>query len=302
MLEKVTRPTDNGVPVFEVANIPRDSPYTFIAYVRGGRSKFTRYGKPFVTLYLQDKHGVVIPGYIFEMGDFMQSGLDVTKVSHSLVKVTATENYQPKFGMSVLIDKVELISNPPASIASELIGTVGDNQTTYQTLLSAIEKRIGIKINLPYNICTSSYMDFYQGKVGGQCRHYLRMLELLDVWGSEMSDEELLRLYSTFVLYIFVNNNYIAAREEATDDIRLVTTLTASVSKYMEVLKAGDGAIEVIHLFFGYQPKDLFVRLVHHAAETNLRAMNELATYRSLPLSLEGDAGYGTIKRYAASK
>ncbi len=302
MLEKVNQNPNTGPSVFNVSNIPRDAQFTTIAYVRGGQHKFTRADKPFITLYLQDEHGVVIPGYIFDLRDFMGSGLELTKVIHSFVQVTAMENYLPKFGMSVIIDKLSLITNPSSDIATRLLGTVGDTTAVYNTLMKGIEKKLGIKITLPYNICTASYMDYYQGRVGGLCRHYLNMFDTLSVWSGEMSNEESRLLFSTYVLYVFAHNNYMAAREDGNDDIRLVNTLTASISKYMEALKVGDGAIEVIHLFFGYEPKDLFVRMVHQASLANTRAMNELATFRSLPISREGDAGYGTIKRYATTQ
>ena len=42
------------------------------------------------------------------------------------------------------------------------------------------------------------------------------------------------------------------------------------------------------------------MRMVHQASEMMLRTMNELSMFRALPITREGDAGYGTIKRYAS--
>lgn len=303
MLEKVDRSSggrDEQLPLLDVGKIHPDSSFECYAYVRGGRHKFTKADKPFITLFLQDVNGVVIPGYVFDIANFKAAGLELTKVIHSVVKVQALENYLPRYGMSVIVEHVSIVTHPTAEMTTTFLGSVGDTSVLLSDLTSRIAQHTGIKVNLPYEICTSSYMDFYQGRVGGQCKHYLHMLSTLEVWAEDMDKEEARQLFSTFVLYVFVHNNYLAAVEDGKDDIGLVTTLTNSVSRYMQALKAGAGAIEVIHLFFGYKPKDLFVRAVHQASEMNLRAMKELSTYRALPLSREGDAGYGTIKRYAS--
>ncbi len=303
MLEKVNQVSGGNaeqLPLLDVQRIHPDSSFECYAYVRGGRHKFTKAGKPFITLYLQDLNGVVIPGYVFDVQDFKAAGLELTKVVHSIVRVEALENYLPRYGMSVIVEDISIVVKPSTEMTATFLGTVGETSVLLNQLMSRIAERVGVKVNLPYEICTSSYMDFYQGRVGGQCKHYLNMLSTLDVWAGDMTKEEARQLYVMFVLYVFVHNNYMSAVEEGNDDIALVNTLTTSVSRYMQALKAGAGAIEVIHLFFGYEPKDLFVRMVHQASKMNLRAMQELSTYRALPLSREGDAGYGTIKRYAS--
>lgn len=299
MLEKVQRESSaGGLTLFNVSNLPRDAQYTCVAYVQDGRHKFTKADKPFITLYLRDVTGLAIPGYIFDLRDFKAAGLELTKVIHSFVQVTVTENYLPKFGMTVIIDKLGLIETPTMEMVSTFQGTVGDVQQLYQHLLDDIKNALEVKVSLPYNICTSSYMDFYAGKVGGQCQHYQDMMDILKVWAGSMNDAEKHELFSTYVLYVYVHNNYIAAREKGEDDIQLVNSLSASVSQFMGTLKVGSGVFEVIHLFFGYEPKDVFVRMVHLASTMCTRAMDELYVHRSLPISREGDAGYGTIRRY----
>ena len=303
MLEKCdTKVEGEGYEVrpLRVSRIHPDSTFECYAYVRGGQHKFTRADKPFITLYLQDEDGIVIPGYVFDLRNFKAAGLELTKVIHSVVKARVTENYLPKLGMTVTVDSIAIVESPTSQLLQTFVGNVGDNNATYNELSERIRKHLGIKINLPYAICTSSLIEFYQGRVGGQCKHYLNMIKTLEVWAEDMSEEEARQLFVTFVLYVFVHNNYVVAVESGDDDIRLVNTLTASVSKYMQTLKAGAGAIEVIHLFFGYEPKDLFVRTVHQASEINLRMMKELGVFRALPLSREGDAGYGTIKSYSS--
>ena len=98
MLEKVTQQQGVGDALFVVSRIHPDTTFECYAYVRGGQHKFTRAGKPFITLYLQDTENVVIPAYIFDIDNFKGAGLELTKVIHSFVKVRVTENYHPRFG------------------------------------------------------------------------------------------------------------------------------------------------------------------------------------------------------------
>ncbi len=301
MLEKVSNPIygdDGETKLLDVGRISPDSTFECIAYVRGGQHKFTRAGKPFITLYLLDVHGVVIPGYVFDVEDFKAAGLELTKVIHSVVKLTVSENYLDGIGMTVIIKSAAIIEDPTPAMVSTFVGAVDSVSTIYQDLTDGIKKHLKVTVNLPYSMCTTSYMDYYSGRVGGQCLHYYNMLKTLEVWSNDMTMEEEHDLFATFVMYIFVHNNYLDAVERGKDDIGLVQTLTASVSRYMEALKAGAGTMEVIHVFFGYKPKDLFVRMVHEASNVNLRMMKELSVYRALPTTREGDAGYGTIKRY----
>ena len=301
MLEKVDKSPDvsgDGVRLLQVSSIHPDSTFECYAYVRGGRHKFTKADKPFITLYLQDKDGVVIPGYVFDVQNFKNAGLELTKVIHSIVKVTVAENYLPKLGMSVIINKCAIVTSPPPAMWTTFVGQVGNIDTVFQGIKTKLAEHLGLRINFPYTMCKSSYLDYYQGKVGGQCLHYSNMLKTLEVWSEGMTEAEARQLYVTFVLYVFVHNSYIAAVEAGEDDIQLIGALPESVSKHMEALEAGAGASEVIHLFFGYEPKDVFVRMVHEASKANMRVMEELSVYRSLPISREGDAGYGTIKRY----
>lgn len=286
------------IKLLDVSNIHPDSTFECYAYIRNGQHKYTKADKPFITLYLQDINGVVIPGYIFDIANFKASGLELTKVLHTVVKLECSENYLHRYGMTVIINKVYELPKASPALITKFVGSVDEIYKIFENLKVELSQKMNKNVTLPFAICEGSYIDYYQGKTGGLCLHYYNTLHILDVWASTMTDQEKYQLYATFILFIIVHSRYLASQEEGKDDILLVQTLTNMISKYMKMLKVEPGVSEVIHMFFGYKPKDIYVRMVNAASESNMRAIKELSVYRALPISREGDAGYGTIKRY----
>lgn len=297
MLEKITTESGNlNMKVFR--DITRDEHGTMVCYVRDGTVKMSRVNKPFVTLYLQDVEGSVLPGYIFDVDSFKNSGLELSKVTNNLVRINYQENYLVKYGLTLILDKVEYLKDPSIELLTKFVGSADDLGALYSRLLTELGKKVGIKIALPYSICNIRHMDYYCGKTGGVLRHYWDMFQTLSVFEGQFTARECRELYSTFLLYIFAHNNYIVAESKEEADITLVTKLTAALAKYASTLKMGAGATEIVHIFFGYEPKDIYVRLVRHVSDYLLRSFAEINLWKTLPISREGNAGYGVVKRY----
>lgn len=269
-----------------------------VCYVRDGRTKMSRIGSPFITLYLQDITGVVVPGYVFNLKDFQFAGKELTQLIHNLAEISYEENYFAPYGMSIRVTDVKLLTNPPTQLLSSFVGNVDEVNATYNKLMSELSKLLNMRVNLPYSLCTQSHIDYSQGKVGGLAFHYSRMLDVIKSYAPMFEPADQRILYGCFLLFIHAHNNYIAAELQEAVDISLSTKLTASIAQYITMLKLPKGAAEVSNIFFGYKPKDIFVRLVCQASEDVLRAQKEIAVWSALPLTREGDAGYGTIRRY----
>lgn len=279
-------------------DIVRDEIGKGVCYVRDGRTKMSRVGSPFITLYLQDITGVVVPGYVFNLKDFQFAGKELTRLLHNLAEISYEENYFAPYGMSVRVTDVKMITNPSAQLLASFVGNVDEVNATYTALMGELSKLLNMKVNLPYSLCTQSHIDYSQGKVGGLAFHYARMLDILRSYAVMFGADEQRVLYGCFLLFIHAHNNYIAAELQEAVDISLSTKLTASIAQYITMLKLPKGAAEVSNIFFGYKPKDIFVRLVCQASDAVLRAQKEIAVWSALPLTREGDAGYGTIRRY----
>lgn len=279
-----------------------DSSSIGICFVRGGEHRFTKADKPFIKLYLQDTTGAVIPGYIFDVDNFQAAGLELTRVINNVVQVNYKENYLAKVGLSVIIDKLELIAKPPAAMLDLYVGTMKEAKEKYNMLLAGLNQKLNMKVAIPFDICHASHMDYSQGKIGGLAIHYWDMFLSLETYAPKFSEDEQLALWGTFLLYIFTHSNFLKSQSKGEDDITLVTALTSHLQSYKTQLRVGEGVLELVHIFFGYAPKDIFVRLVVQVSEELVRADKEINLYRTLPITREGNAGYGTIRRYPDKK
>lgn len=290
---------DREVTPLIFRNIVKDQVGTGLCFVRDGNTKVSRASKPFITLYLQDITGAVVPGYVFNLDNFKYAGQELSQVIRQLVIVDYEENYLPRYGMSVRLTNVKLLSNAPADLLGKFVGNVENVQNLHSSLMAGLSAKYGIKVRMPLTIETVSHLDYSQGKLGGLVYHYYRMLLALSAYEDMFNEQDRKTLYGVFLLYIHAHSNYIQAEAKGNVDITFATQLTSSIAGYMSKLKLPQGAAEVSTVFFGYEPKDIFVRTVCQVSDSIRRVQQEVAVWDALPLTREGSAGYGTIRRYA---
>lgn len=297
-LERIIDNKDTGaVNRIVFREIQPNSVSSGICYVRDGEHRFTKADKPFIKLYLQDTTGFIIPGYIFDV-DRYSSGIDLTNVIRSVVKINYKENFLANYGLTVIIDKIDVVVNPDSGLLDIYVGTIQEAKSKYDLLLEGISNKLGLKVAIPYDICSTSYIDYSQGKIGGLSIHYWDMFRMLEVYADKFDDNECAQLWGTFLLYIFTHSNFLKAQSKGKNDITLVSALTSHLQKYSSQLEVSEGIIELVHIFFGYEPKDLFVRLVKNVSEQIVRANKEFNLYETLPITREGNAGYGPVRKY----
>ena len=300
MLIPANGPRDPGV--FYFRNIQPNSSGVGLCYVRDGQHKISRTERPFIVLYLQDPDGAVIPGYIFDVSDFKQSGLDLTQVIHNIVEVHYEENYIPKYGLSVRLTRVGLVTNPTAVLLSTFVGSTKSADEDMRAIVLGIQSKIGVMFSFPYTLVTTRHIDYEGGQYGGLAKHYLRVLKQLEALEDAFTEPQRRELYITFALYIFSHINYLAASQKDEADITLLSQLMSMTETYAKKLKMGAQVHEVVATFFGCEPKSIYVRLVCQLSESVMRSCKEINLWKTLPLSREGNAGYGTIKRYKESE
>lgn len=293
MLKKVNE--DNQL---HFNNIQTDEIGEGICYVTGGAIKVSKLNRPFLTLFLQDIDGIIISGYMFDLTDFKMAGLDLTKVTHNLVKVHYRENFLVRYGLTIILDKVELIVNPDYKLLKKYVGSIEEVQADFNSLLTSIGEKIHVNVTLPYTICNNYDMEYDKGRIGGIVNHYRKLFIALSSLDRDFSNEEKKQLYGTFLLYIFVHDAYITQNKDNKADISLIMELYKRIQIYMDKLKLGQGAMEVVNIFFGYKPKDIFVRLIARLSEQIKISTNEIELWKSLPYTMEGDIGNGIVKKY----
>lgn len=294
MLEKV--PEKNNVGFMNFSSVSRYDTGTGMCYVYNVLLKQTKQGKPFITLYLRDIMGNSVPGYIFDLASPLFAGKEAVQVQNKIVQIDWQENYLKGVGLTFILDKVCIVSNASDADYAKFQGTVENLQQKKTEIIDYVSKNLRVAITLPMSIETYSSPDYAQGRQGGLLEHYWKMSKMLN--GLSFSVEEQRRLAGTFAIFVLAHSSYIAAKDNDSDEISLTVALTKRITSLSEGLKLGPAALEVVHMFFGYHPKDIYVRTVSSISDTVLRVDKEFSLYHTIPLSQEGDAGYGKIRRY----
>lgn len=295
MLEKITQATLGEFVNFSA--IAKDSHGAGKCFVYNAVAKHTKAGKPFVTLYLRDVRGNTVPGYIFDLKSPLLAGAEMNKVINSIVEIEWQENYLRNLGLTLILDKVSVVIAPTAEELAKFTGQIENNQGKRAEIERFLADVLKFRVNIPLTVSTYAGLDYAQGKVGGLCEHYWRMCKILGTF-SYLSSEEFRNLVATYTLYIVVHQSYTVAKDTGGDSIDLVVALTSKVTSLAKSLKLSSGALELVNMFFGYTPKDIYVKTIVGIANMVQQTEKEFALYQTIPVQQEGNAGYGTIRRY----
>lgn len=298
MLERVDKGKSFGdMKLIRFSSVERYQSGTGCCLVYNAVLKKTRQGKPFVTLYLRDYEGVTLPGYIFDIASPLLAGGEAVKVIGKVVEIDWQENYLNNIGLTLLLDRVAVVHDAPLNVQEQFNGVIPDIDRKEAELKQMFQEALHFNVSFPAHVRTYSSPDYMQGRVGGLAEYYYRVGKVLEST-SFLPQLQRSNLIATFAIYLCVHAAYVRASDSGEADITLVTTLTSLVGKLSNALKVGPAALEVVHMFFGYEPKDIYVRTVTSAAKFVQQADKEFSLYRTIPLLQEGDAGYGAIHRY----
>lgn len=295
MLEKVPEP--NTTQFMDFGSITKYSSGTGRCYVYNVVLKKTKQGKPFVTLYLRDIRGNSIPAYVFDLASPLFAGKEAVQILNKIVQIDWDENYLNGIGLTLILTKVSVVNDATDADYALFQGVVSDLDRKKADITKYISDILQVSVTLPLSIETYASADYANGRQGGLLEHYWKMSKMLrNLEG--LQEEERRRLAGTFALYVVAHSSYISAKDKGGDDISLTVALTKRITSLSGSLVLGAAALEVVHMFFGYTPKDIYVRTVSAISDLVSRINNEFSVYHTIPLEQEGDAGYGKIRRY----
>lgn len=267
-----------------------------ICYVVSAKHGVKRDSKPFFTLYLRDINNVTIPGYVFDLDNYVTQGVNLTKVQGKLIRAKFVENYLAGYGMTVILENVELCVDAPVDLISKFTGEIEDSNRKLDSILKYAEGILGVPIIIPMRSVMVSSEDYSGGRVGGVLDHYVILMSQLKTYESIMEDDEFRQLIATAMVYIFSHMTIL--NDGDPHNVNHITCLTDKASKISNALKAQTGIMEAVHCHFGYKPKDVYTRIVDSTFYTICKTTREMTCYRALPATREGNAGYGDIHRY----
>lgn len=293
-LKKIMDDDGGGINYLHFANITPLSSGTGVCMCYNAYIKKTRNGKPFATLQLRDIDGAAIPAYVFDMASPIASGADCVAVIGQVVEIKWRENYLPNIGLTLILEGVAVKTDITDTVRRKFFGEVENKQEKLKYIHDFFFRELQCRIRLPQFATSPNYM---QGRVGGLLEYYYRMCKVLS--GVVLPNNNLRRdLVSTFVIYIYTHSAYVRAKDMDEAHIDLVTTMMTQVSGLASQLSVGSAAMELVHMFFGYTPKDIFVKTIANIGDFVQRIDKEFVLYSTIPVHQEGDAGYGAIRRY----
>lgn len=275
---------------------------TGFCYVRDGAIKRTKSDKPYVVLYLADPDGMVLPGYLFDIEDNMQFGTDLSNILGRVVQIKWEENFLKGSRLTLRLFEVQLATNVQPDILSMFVGTVEDTNKKVDEILAWYKGVTGHTLSFPYHIHTLSTMDYSEGKVGGLAEHYYQLHLAVKAYQECMSPDAYCKLVNASILYMVVHSYYIQARDKGEADINLVTELVTIVRRVYKRIATTEGIYEVAHILVGYEPRDLFVRIIYDLSETLRRHQQAISVWRSLPDSTDGYVEGIKLHKYAEHK
>lgn len=297
MLKKID---DVELGFLNVSTISKDNIGTGICYVYGGVLKNTQAGAPFVTLFLRDINGVSIPGYIFNLESPLVAGKELNNVIGKVVKIDWRENFITGRGLTLIIEKVGVCNEVSPDMFAKFVGAIHNLNEKKSVLLSFLKDNLGRNVTFVSTIYSHASPMYCQGRVGGLLEHYYSMIPMLSSYKHTMKKQEFYHLIATFAVYIFVHSRYVIScgRPEGFDALEFSSNSTNDIVNFEKMLGLGQSVLEVVNMFFGYKPRDIYLRIITRVSELVRINDEEYAVYKSLPLTREGGAGFGTIKRY----
>lgn len=272
---------------------------TGFCYVRDGAIKRTKADKPYVVLYLADPDGMVLPGYLFDIEDNLQFGTDLSNVIGHVVQVKWEENFLKGSRLTLRLFEVQLATNVQPDILSMFVGTVEDTNRKIDEILAWYREVTGHTLTFPYHVHTLSTMEYSEGKVGGLAEHYYQLHLMIKAYRECMSQDSYRKLVNACIIYMVVHTYYVQAKSKGEADINLVTELVSIVRKVYGRILTTEGIYEVAHILVGYEPKDLFVKIVYDLSETLRRHQQAISVWRSLPDSTDGYVEGIKLHKYA---
>lgn len=290
----ITKIADN--PCLNIAELRMGSFGHSIAYVFDGKNKTAKNSAPYFLLYLKDINGTIIPGFVFNVIDYIKEGKTLTSIKGKMIVFDFYCDSWSNNGLSLQLTSLSLVESPDPTLISKFIGTLPDVDKYLKELTDTLIEESGIEIKLPELTLKRSYMDFCDGRVGGLIYHYLMMLQQLKTYKMIYTEREYKDIMETFIVFLSCHLDYLSNECEA--DIALLTRMTAKIKNLSDRLNATSTVEEIVQYFNGYTPKDIAVRTVLHHFESVQKVTKELYLNRTLPLTVCGDAGYGTIKKY----
>ena len=187
-----------GVPniseYLDITNLADGVSYSRIAYVNDATTGLQRNDKGFVTFYLKDCNGNLVTARLFNVEDFLTSGIKSSAIKKHFVKVDfQAQNFNGS--MSLIVSNIEVTTpQNQAELLPKFIGKVDVDTTN----LNAVSENI-IGSKLPEEYSTTPLDGIAQSRING----YNKILDM--ALASILGNEGLPGIDMKELLYVFLH-------------------------------------------------------------------------------------------------
>lgn len=299
MLEKIdsfSESTHTKVELLDLTKLTEFQEVECVAYVQNGYSGVTKFQKGYATFILKDCNANVVRATLFDVENFMRSGLDIAMFKRKPVLIhAAVQNFNNSMSL-VLSETHPVVLYTGEFDYSKFIGKLHFNKD----YIEDVGRRIfGTDYNFPTKMQTVSLDNVGQGRVGAFGKVFemvmTSLLTMQDVPGVEF--EELM-----WVFFHAMDNYLDAVTAEQKVDI-LDGLNSYSVIEKVNLLYKNDDhrllMVDTIRALMGFaNPSHLIAHLIFKSYKNAVQALELSLTNSNLPLMAKTKVGGDDLLKY----
>ena len=274
--------------------IPEYTVVKRVAYVQDVKLSTTKFDVGFATFILKDVNSNLVAARLFDLKDFMFSGIHAAELKHKPVIFTCTaQEYNGQ--ISLVIDGTEGISVYDGEFdAVRFIGKVDANLKPMIDLTTRVIETMPVTIPVT-QWETSTFDSLCSGKAGGYAKFAEIIYNAIVPYLTADYEEDLLKCYLVTMEYYY---NFLSAKEKAEQ----IGQITAYEQLNAITVRYADDNMKNLYLdCFGalvgvHKPMHLFSHILHSAATYARSTLGLFTKFDTIPFGSKIQLGAGGVE------
>ena len=292
MLDKVG--TNNEY--LRISDLNVNEEYVKVAYIEDSKASISKVMSGFYTFYIKDCEANIITGNLFNVEDFIKSGLIATKLKRKPVKIRfITQDLGGR--ISLLISSIEEYRE--AFDYKSFIGFLEDAEQNLVSVEKVLKSVLGSKVSLNRDYKDNSLVGIYNGKCGG----YANLLQMVVYNLISLQVLPNINFKTLMEIFYFVQNRYYKYLvKETNSEILSTADKMEFLFETQQVLKGHDLSKIITECVSGLcglsKPEHLYSVLIYKSFKDNIECINLANIYSTLVLGGTTKVGDLTLTKY----
>ena len=281
----------NNDDYLNVSTLQEGREYEKIAYVANASTGWQKNDHGFVTFYLKDINGDAVTARLFNVKDFMLSGVKSSAMRHHFVKIKFQSQIF-KGSVSLIIESIEIAEvQNQGELLPQFIGHVEVDTTTLDRLYSSV-----LKTQLPSKFKGVSLERIANGRIGG----FAKMLDMtitsvagtIDLPGIDSNELFFVLLNTANYYFDLLEHRQELSEVDDFEDYKILTRidieLQSSDSRYI--------IIDAVRALAGnYEPCTMLSFIVVHAIKSSIFILNTSYRMKNTPFGTKVNIGGSSL-------